>query len=82
VPASAWRYRGLLARRARAGWLRDALYTPHVGKSWLWETSGHLDFYKENMYSPMELDNADYYAKPMNCPFHILIYKTLQAELP
>ncbi len=54
----------------------DLLYTPHVGKSWLWETSGHLDFYKENMYAPMELDNADYYAKPMNCPFHIMIYKT------
>ena len=54
----------------------ELLYTPHVGKSWLWETSGHLDFYKENMYAPMELDNADYYAKPMNCPFHIMIYKT------
>lgn len=54
----------------------ELLYTPHVGKSWLWETSGHLGFYKENMYSPMELDNADYYAKPMNCPFHIMIYKT------
>lgn len=54
----------------------EMLYTPHVGKSWLWETSGHLDFYKENMYSPMELDNSDYFAKPMNCPFHIMIYKT------
>ncbi|MFA7565736.1 MAG: threonine--tRNA ligase [Alkalispirochaeta sp.] len=54
----------------------ELLHTPHVGKSWLWETSGHLGFYKENMYSPMELDNADYYAKPMNCPFHIMIYKT------
>lgn len=54
----------------------ELLHTPHVGKSWLWETSGHLDFYNENMYSPMELDNADYYAKPMNCPFHIMIYKT------
>ena len=54
----------------------ELLYTPHVGKSWLWETSGHLDFYAENMYAPMELDNADYYAKPMNCPFHIMIYKT------
>ncbi|MFP4484630.1 MAG: threonine--tRNA ligase [Spirochaetota bacterium] len=54
----------------------ELLYTPHVGKSWLWETSGHLDFYNENMYAPMELDNADYYAKPMNCPFHIMIYKT------
>ncbi|WP_018525741.1 threonine--tRNA ligase [Alkalispirochaeta alkalica] len=54
----------------------DMLYTPHVGKSWLWETSGHLDFYKENMYSPMELDNAEYFAKPMNCPFHIMVYQT------
>ena len=53
----------------------EMLYTPHVGKSWLWETSGHLDFYSEGMYPPMEMDNADYYAKPMNCPFHILIYK-------
>ncbi len=63
----------------------EMLFTPHVGKSWLWETSGHLDFYNENMYSPMELDNADYYAKPMNCPFHILIYKTQKRsyrELP
>jgi len=54
----------------------DLLYTPHVGKSWLWETSGHLVNYADIMYSPMELDNADYYAKPMNCPFHIMIYKT------
>ncbi|TVQ36962.1 MAG: threonine--tRNA ligase [Spirochaetaceae bacterium] len=54
----------------------EMLFTPHVGKAWLWQTSGHLDFYKENMYAPMELDNADYYAKPMNCPFHIMIYKT------
>lgn len=54
----------------------DLLYTPHVGKSWLWETSGHLDFYRESMYSPMELDKADYFVKPMNCPFHIMIYKT------
>ncbi len=54
----------------------ELLHTPHVGKAWLWQTSGHLDFYKENMYAPMEMDNSDYYAKPMNCPFHILIYKT------
>ncbi len=53
----------------------DLLFTPHIGKSWLWETSGHLDFYKEGMFSPMEIDGAEYYAKPMNCPFHILIYK-------
>jgi len=53
----------------------EILYTPHIGKSWLWETSGHLDFYAESMYPPMEMDNANYYAKPMNCPFHIMIYK-------
>ncbi len=61
----------------RAGY--DILYTPHIGKSWLWETSGHLGFYKdykENMYSAMEIDNQDYFIKPMNCPFHILVYKT------
>jgi threonyl-tRNA synthetase len=52
----------------------EILYTPHIGKSWLWETSGHLGFYKGNMYSPMEIDNQDYFIKPMNCPFHILIY--------
>ncbi len=54
----------------------EIIYTPHIGKSWLWETSGHLDFYSDNMYSPIKIDNADYYLKPMNCPFHILIYKT------
>ncbi|MDR0290363.1 MAG: threonine--tRNA ligase, partial [Treponema sp.] len=53
----------------------EILFTPHIGKSWLWETSGHLGFYKGNMYSPMEIDNQDYIIKPMNCPFHILIYK-------
>ncbi|MHC6202584.1 threonine--tRNA ligase [Breznakiellaceae bacterium SP9] len=53
----------------------EILYTPHIGKSWLWETSGHLGFYKANMYSPMEIDKQDYIIKPMNCPFHILIYK-------
>ncbi len=54
----------------------ELVYTPHIGKSTLWETSGHLDFYDENMYSPMDIDGQDYYAKPMNCPFHIQIYKT------
>ncbi len=53
----------------------EVLHTPHVGKSWLWETSGHLGFYKEGMYPHMEMDNTDYYVKPMNCPFHIMIYK-------
>ncbi|MDR1030181.1 MAG: threonine--tRNA ligase [Treponema sp.] len=53
----------------------EILYTPHIGKSWLWETSGHLGFYRSNMYSPMEIDQQDYIIKPMNCPFHIMIYK-------
>lgn len=53
----------------------EILFTPHIGKSWIWETSGHLGFYKSNMYSPMEIDNQDYLIKPMNCPFHIMIYK-------
>ena len=52
------------------------VYTPHIGKSWLWETSGHLDFYRENMYSPMDVDGQEYFIKPMNCPFHIMIYKS------
>ncbi len=54
----------------------DLLYSPHIGKSHLWETSGHLDHFKENMFAPMKIDDQDYYIKPMNCPFHIEIYKT------
>lgn len=54
----------------------DVLYTPHIGRERLWMTSGHLDFYKDSMYSPMEIDAQNYYLKPMNCPFHIQIYKT------
>jgi threonyl-tRNA synthetase len=67
----------------RAGY--DVVYSPHIGKSTLWETSGHLNFYAENMYSPMDIDGQDYYVKPMNCPFHIQMYKnTLRSyrELP
>ena len=54
----------------------DLLYTPHIGQSILWETSGHLDFYREGMYSSMEIDEKDYYVKPMNCPFHIEVYQS------
>ncbi len=54
----------------------EFVYTPHIGKSSLWETSGHLDFYKDNMYSPMDVDGQEYYIKPMNCPFHVYIYKS------
>jgi threonyl-tRNA synthetase len=52
------------------------LYTPHIAKLDLWKTSGHLDFYRENMYSPMEIEGVDYELKPMNCPFHLSIYKS------
>jgi len=45
-------------------------------KSWLWETSGHLGFYKESMYSPMSIDDQNILSTPMNCPFHIMIYKS------
>ena len=54
----------------------ELLYTPHIGLSNLWQTSGHLDFYKDAMYAPMEVDKNNYYVKPMNCPFHIQVYKT------
>jgi threonyl-tRNA synthetase len=52
------------------------VFSPHIGRSLLWETSGHLGFYKENMYSPMDIEGEEYYAKPMNCPFHIEIFKS------
>jgi threonyl-tRNA synthetase len=58
----------------RAGY--ELIYTPHIGRANLWETSGHLGFYGENMYAPMEVDEQRYYIKPMNCPFHIQIYKS------
>jgi threonyl-tRNA synthetase len=54
----------------------ELLYSPHMGKSWLWDTSGHLGFYKDSMYSGMKVDEQDYFIKPMNCPFHIMIYKS------
>jgi threonyl-tRNA synthetase len=54
----------------------ELLYTPHIAKRDLWKTSGHLDFYTENMFSSMDIDEVSYQLKPMNCPFHIAIYKT------
>ena len=54
----------------------EFVYTPHIGKAALWETSGHLGFYKENMYSPIDIDGQQYYLKPMNCPFHLHIYNS------
>jgi threonyl-tRNA synthetase len=77
-----WHPKGGRFRVELENWWRDEhykngyeiLFTPHIGKSWLWQTSGHLGFYKEGMYSPMKVDEDDYYIKPMNCPFHIMIY--------
>ena len=54
----------------------ELLYTPHIANIELWKTSGHLEFYSENMYPRIEVDNTEYQLKPMNCPFHIMIYKT------
>jgi threonyl-tRNA synthetase len=54
----------------------EIVYTPHIGRSTLWETSGHLDFFKELMYPQMEMDHQEFYVKPMNCPFHIKIYNS------
>jgi threonyl-tRNA synthetase len=54
----------------------DIVFTPHIGRAQLWETSGHLNFYKDGMYAPMDIEGQEYYIKPMNCPFHIMIYKS------
>jgi threonyl-tRNA synthetase len=54
----------------------DIVFSPHIGRSQLWATSGHLDFYKDGMYAPMDIDGQEYYIKPMNCPFHVMIYKS------
>jgi threonyl-tRNA synthetase len=78
-----WHPRGALIRKTIEDFWRDEhqkngydfVYSPHVGRANLWETSGHLGFYRENMYSSMEVEGQEYYVKPMNCPFHIMIYK-------
>ncbi|MBI5198560.1 MAG: threonine--tRNA ligase [Nitrospirae bacterium] len=79
-----WHPRGALIRKTiedfwreeHYRWDYDLVYSPHIAKLDLWKKSGHIDFYRENMYSPMEIDNIDYELKPMNCPFHIMIYKS------
>ena len=82
-----WHPKGALVRKLMEDYSRarhqaggyDFVYSPHIAKSVLWETSGHLDFYKDSMYPPMELDDGvRYYPKPMNCPFHLLIYRSSQ----
>ena len=54
----------------------DFVFTPHIGRAQLWQTSGHLDFYKDGMYAPIDIEGQEYYLKPMNCPFHVQIYKS------
>ena len=54
----------------------DLVYTPHIASEKIYKTSGHLETYRENMYSPMSIEEVDYYLKPMNCPGHIMIYKS------
>ena len=78
-----WHPNGALIRTEIENFWRDQhlrggyelVFTPHIAKKDLWRTSGHVDFYRENMYSAIEIDNVDYQLKPMNCPLHILIYK-------
>jgi threonyl-tRNA synthetase len=62
------------AEHERGGY--DFVFSPHIGRAHLWETSGHLDWYKENMYAPLDIEEQQYYLKPMNCPFHVQIYKS------
>ncbi len=78
-----WHPKGGLIRKIMEDWMREEcirrgynlVYTPHIMRRELWKTSGHEGFYGQNMYPPMELDDAEYRLKPMNCPGHILIYK-------
>ncbi|MGA3177928.1 MAG: threonine--tRNA ligase [Candidatus Acidiferrum sp.] len=79
-----WHPKGGLIRTLVEDWLReellkrgyDLVFTPHIMRLDLWKTSGHTNFYKENMFGPVEVEKADYQLKPMNCPGHILIYKS------
>jgi threonyl-tRNA synthetase len=79
-----WHPRGGVFRKELEDYVRDLhlargyelVVTPHIARSVLWETSGHLAKYAENMYPPMRDESSDYYVKPMNCPFHVLVYKS------
>jgi len=79
-----WHPKGGIIRRQMEDWLRDELvrrgyelvYTPHIMRRHLWEISGHTGFYKDSMFGPMEVEKDEYQLKPMNCPGHILIYKS------
>ncbi|NIM96188.1 MAG: threonine--tRNA ligase [Anaerolineales bacterium] len=79
-----WHPKGGMIRKVAEDYCReehlkagyDFVYSPHIGKSKLWETSGHLEWYEENMYAALEIEGQKYYLKPMNCPFHVEIYKS------
>ena len=79
-----WHPKGAMVRKLAEDFSReehekagyDFVYTPHIGKAQLWETSGHLDWFADAMYPPFEIEQQKYYLKPMNCPFHIQIYKS------
>ncbi len=88
-----WHPKGAIVRKLMEDYSRlrhehggyEFVYTPHLAKSGVFQTSGHLDWYAEGMYPPMEMDNGTYYMKPMNCPIHCLIYRSRQRsyrELP
>lgn len=88
-----WHPKGAIVRKLMEDYSRERhqnggyqfVYSPHLANAHLFETSGHLDFYKDGMYPPMEMDNGTYYPKPMNCPMHCLIYRDRQRsyrELP
>lgn len=88
-----WQPKGAQLRRLIEDFWKDEhyrhdyelLYTPHIARQDLWKTSGHLDFYSENMYSPMVIDDVEYQLKPMNCPFHIGVFNSSKhsyKELP
>ena len=78
-----WQPKGGIVRGLIEDYWRDIhyrrgyniVYSPHIGRARLWQTSGHLDFYRDSMYAPMEIDEQEYFLKPMNCPFHIQIYR-------
>jgi len=79
-----WHPKGAMVRYLAERFAQEAhllngyewVYTPHIGRAKLWQTSGHLDFYKESMFREMNIDDEHFYLKPMNCPFHIQIYKS------
>jgi threonyl-tRNA synthetase len=78
-----WHQKGSIVRKVLEDWIKeenikrgyDLVYTPHIARLKLWQISGHTDFYSENMFQPIEVEKDKYQLKPMNCPFHILIYK-------